>query len=304
MKDKKTAVFTLVNGENGDENRWFLNVWMNYYASFFDNVFVLEHVNDESIQIKHAFGNLVKICKKGSMYRASANLARVNVAWQCAIVTIAQQLLLKEFEKVIYTDVDEIMIPGNCDLKTYVNNFKKDDVVCSGYNIIHLPTESEIDVTKPLLNQRSVMAINKASSKPLLSNHPLLWRFGFHDAYNLKNGKQPSLDLNLIHLKFISRSKLWEQRKNVWQGSIDEFDDWRSLSTRVIQLIPKYIKSVNLDASSSWLPAQQSCNKNFEIIKQKIIEFNEKWKYWEINNPKKIAENKFELLDELQSKIK
>ena len=51
MKDKKTAVFTLVNGETGDENRWFLNVWMNYYASFFDNVFVLEHVNDESIQI-------------------------------------------------------------------------------------------------------------------------------------------------------------------------------------------------------------------------------------------------------------
>ena len=76
------------------------------------------------------------------------------------------------------------------------------------------------------------------------------------------------------------------------------------MSTRVIQLIPKYIKSVNLDASGSWLPAQQSCNKNFEIIKQKIIEFNEKWKYWEINNPKKIAENKFELLDELQSKIK
>ena len=132
MKDKKTAVFTLVNGENGDENRWFLNVWMNYYASFFDNVFVLEHVNDESIQIKHAFGNLVKICKKGSMYTASVKGARANVAWQCAIVTIAQQLLLKEFEKVIYTDVDEIMIPENCDLKTYVNNFKKDDVVCSG----------------------------------------------------------------------------------------------------------------------------------------------------------------------------
>lgn len=168
------AVFTMMSNE-----KVMLPIWLSYYSHYFkgEDIFVLTHNSSEEhmreSREKFKFNELPK--NYGSVFDADEQLK---------IVKDFQRELLNKYDYVLYTDVDEIVVPDPDlykGLDEYIDLCGKEYVYCKGYEVLHSrELEADLDISKPLLQQRKYWAFNIAISKPLLSRIPLDWINGFH----------------------------------------------------------------------------------------------------------------------------
>ena len=70
---------------------------------------------------------------------------------------------------------------------------------CTGYNVVQQPDEPPLDLSRPLLQQRSRWARSTEYSKRLMTRIPLRWNTGFHRELNAA-GAEPDPELLLVHL--------------------------------------------------------------------------------------------------------
>jgi hypothetical protein len=94
-----------------------------------------------------------------------------------------QQKKKKEFLRkgytVIYSSQDERIV--HPDLRNYITNNLKDYIVPRGVVIIQHPTEDVLDITKPLLSQRSYQVSGaQGRSKPQILKKDIVWDSGMH----------------------------------------------------------------------------------------------------------------------------
>lgn len=196
-KKKKAAVFTLVKNESV-----FLPLWLRYYKRYFKNedIYVLDHQSND-----------------GSTEGLDVNVELVNndtvfdVDWLRNIATDMKSRLLRDYEVVIYAEADEFVAAPHLagGLREYIERFDRDAVACNGYNILHFPDkEAPIDLSRPILEQRSHWAFHQLTSKPLLSRIPLVYGIGCHTS-----DPQPQIDPNLylIHLHHVDIDVAWGQ---------------------------------------------------------------------------------------------
>jgi hypothetical protein len=180
------AVMTIVRNE-----RVFLPIWLRYYSKFFraGDIYVLDHqCTDGSTD----GGGFVRIPVSQSMFGAS---------WQRDVVQHHQHELIDRYDVVLYAEADEIVAPDprHCDLGTYIDRFDQDFVTCQGYEILHMKeNEPALDLSKPVLAQRSTWYHNPLYSKSLLARVPMLWDGGFHERMDKRTDNDPHL--YLIHL--------------------------------------------------------------------------------------------------------
>jgi len=126
----KIAAFTMVHNE-----AQLLPVWLSYYQRYFDSLYVLD---DRSTD------DTIKKCKKKYKFEV-VPLSQHDFSyleWRVMTVREQQSKLLSEYDWVLFSDTDEIVIPDPQKfkgLRDYISQLKKDFVSCTGRVVVHLP---------------------------------------------------------------------------------------------------------------------------------------------------------------------
>jgi Glycosyl transferase family 2 len=118
--------------------------------------------------------------------------------------------LLACFDVVIFSDVDEFLVPDPqryADLPAYVNAHPDEPVLAPvAVNLVHHVTaEPALDPRRPVLAQRRFVKFVPAMCKPLVKRVAAPWMMGFH---GIKASYRIDPDLLLVHLKYYDRDAL------------------------------------------------------------------------------------------------
>ena len=189
-KSRSRAVFTIVQNEG-----IFLPLWLAYYERYFNrqDIYVLDHNSDDGSTV-----NVGGRCRLISVHRAES----FDHFWLKTTVERFQAFLLQSHQMVLFTEVDEFVIPDPAqysDLAAYVIARDGAVVRCSGYNIVHQPDELPLRFEMPILKQRRFWQRDHCYDKRLLSNVPLTWTVGFHGELSFGDAP-PDAELFLVHL--------------------------------------------------------------------------------------------------------
>jgi hypothetical protein len=256
---RKCAIFVMVKNENV-----FLPIWLKYYSRYIDgkDIYVFDH---------RSVDGSVERCLKDYTF----NVIRLNYPlsfdhlWFKFVANTVQKKLLSHYEYVIFTDIDEIIVPDIMKyrgLDDYIQKLDKDHVRCIGYDLIHLPHKEENTycASEPVLSQRRFWYHTHWYNKTLISRQPLNWEIGFHEVRNLDSAADQ--DLMLIHLHKLDfdlcwatsfeRARLkWPQEDILtnrgWQNRITDIDKFRDYyegwpGNFKIEEIPEDIRKSNI----------------------------------------------------------
>lgn len=246
MSKKRIGLFTIIQNED-----FFLNIWLEYYKKYFPvhDIYVLNHSS--------TIESCLKILKKAK--EDGINIVPVyrdfsfDHAWLRITVENFQRFLLQSYDYVVFVEADEILTPNplsyqrgiyNYIIDTFESNNSLDVLRCVGFNVEHVPkAELKLDLSKPVLSQRSRWRRTFFYDKCLISRVPLKWVNGFHF---LATSENPPFrpELVLIHLHKMDydlcKAKHSESAKRKWnqydvetnqgiQNRLDsgaEFDNW------------------------------------------------------------------------------
>lgn len=112
--------------------------------------------------------------------------------------------LLACYEVVIFTDVDEFLVPDpdhHSGLLAYLGARAGQDVIAPlGVNVLHNPrVEPELRASQPVLQQRRFVKFAPGLCKPLIKRVSAEWRAGLH---GIKAPFEIDQELLLLHLKY------------------------------------------------------------------------------------------------------
>jgi hypothetical protein len=169
---KKIAAVTMVYNEPE-----YLPIWLRHYGRHVgpENCFVIDHGSDDGSTQGLSGCNVVRIPR--SSY--DPHLQSTFNSKFCSS-------LLCWYEWVLYSDVDEIILPDPntaTTLAEYCDLSIPDIVTAIGMNVQHVPSlEGTIDITYPVTLQRSWVFPSSSMCKPLLINRDVCWPGGSHSA--------------------------------------------------------------------------------------------------------------------------
>jgi len=190
----KIAAFTMVYND-----KVFLPLWVSYYGQAFgaDNIFVLDHGSDDG-----STENL------GAAHVLLAPRDRdIDENRRAIFLHRCQAALLRHYDVVVYSDADEFLIPDPArftGLPDFIARRCERFVNAVGLDVFHVPdAEAQIDLSRPILAQRTYVQFSSAYCKPLISRIPLLWDPGIHTC-----NYPPAIDndLLLFHLKRMDKA--------------------------------------------------------------------------------------------------
>lgn len=181
------AVLTSVADES-----FFFPIWRRYYSRFVepDNLYVLDHDSTDGSTDGEGF------------VRIPIHNPVTDWAWLFSTIQAEQHRLLESYDAVLYTDVDEIIVPDPAygDMGRYLDEFDDDFVTCRGWEVLHNPQlEAALDPDAPILAQRQWWFRNTAYDKPLLARVPMSWQGGFHGRADGAVNDDPRLFLIHLH---------------------------------------------------------------------------------------------------------
>lgn len=184
----KIAVITMIYNE-----KFMLPIWRRYYGSIFgpENLFILDHGSDDGSTENLDGENRIKLFRE-----TFCNADRVK------LIAKFHESLLSIYDYVIYTDCDEMLVPNprtGKTLKEFIEARKKPYFTPIGLNLVHITqTEPKLDISKPILSQRSHVRFVTPMIKTLISSVPIVWGAGFHSCSLFPLITE---DLYLFHLK-------------------------------------------------------------------------------------------------------
>jgi hypothetical protein len=212
---KPYAVFTVVRNEN-----LFLRLWCNYYCRLSPSVdvFVLDDSSYDG-SVDNAKSRFPKIVVRPVPSGGDYDLVRLREAVQSF-----QRELLKKYEVVVYTDVDEFLLTADHEgLFTFLERFRasgQPTVRARGWHCVHKlggePPLSLVDGESVLKDRKTMWTVPKYD-KVLISKVPSRWSNGFH--WCAGSPCEPDPNLALFHAWMIDRDAFMrKQRSYVPEG--------------------------------------------------------------------------------------
>lgn len=237
---KKICALTMVRNDD-----FFLKKWVEYYTAQIgaSNLYVYFDGND---QVVPDFCSGINVCVRERVpgLVAAADRGRID------FLSSQAAELLKRYDMVIGTDVDEFLVVDpalGMTLPEFLSQLP-DKVSYSGLGIDvgqHLEKEVEIDASVPFLKQRHYARLSTRYSKATVITKPVRWGSGFHrvrncnfkiikDLYLFHFG---CIDMKRLEAKFSDKDKIatgWERHLkkraktiyDVSQRSIRLWESW------------------------------------------------------------------------------
>jgi hypothetical protein len=168
----KLAAVTMVYNEPEH-----LPIWLRHYSRHVgaENCYVIDHGSDDGSTASLAKANVIRIPR--SPY--DPILQSTFTSRFCAS-------LLCWYDRVLYCDADEILLPDPKIAPTLVEYCQRplpDVLNAIGLNMLHLSElEADFDPSKLVTQQRSWVFASSSMCKPLLISRPVVWPGGSHSA--------------------------------------------------------------------------------------------------------------------------
>jgi len=149
-------------------------VWARHYAGQLgaEHCIVLDHGSDDG----SADGLPVPV-------RRLARSA-LDDAWRAAVVAEEVRSLLRRYDAVIHTDVDELLVADplhHAGLREFAAAVAEPVVTAVGLDLQHIPdAEAALDLARPIGAQREWVRFSAAMCKPVLVRRGVEWAPGFH----------------------------------------------------------------------------------------------------------------------------
>ena len=147
----------------------------------------------------------------GSTFPYAANCVRLPRRFNGAdirlpIVTGMQQMLLTEYDVVIYADCDEFLVVDparHASLHEALAANEAPIVRCLGADIVHLPAHEPepLDFDAPILEQRLHWYYSRPISKPIITRAVADWVPGFHFVRGHEK-LEPNPAFLLLHMRW------------------------------------------------------------------------------------------------------
>ncbi len=108
----------------------------------------------------------------------------LSEAWRVAVVADEVKSLLRQYDAVIYTDVDELLVADplhHSGLRGFAAAMAEPVVTAIGLDLQHIPDlEPALDVAQPVGAQREWVRFSASLCKPVLVRRAVEWAPGFH----------------------------------------------------------------------------------------------------------------------------
>lgn len=200
---KPIAILTMVYDDD-----IYLRIWLDYWERFVPrgNLYVLIHADYDHYE------EMAKGCNTIRIARPPVHVDLEADRWRM-LSQLASGLTFM-FERVIYTDVDEIIAldpERGSDPVEHVLNRAEPVISPFGVDVVE-PEELDlppIDLSRPILSQRSFICSSAPYSKPCITSEPINWSKGGH--YSDKPRIFLSEDLVLFHLRLFDR-EIYQKR--------------------------------------------------------------------------------------------
>ena len=198
----KNAAITRVR-----DNMVMLELWLSYYSRYFNDLYVITYgeLGADKLLEKYKFTILQQLDEdidSGGLH----SIKSLN------LISETQKKLLRDHDWVLYSDVDEFVVPDPKykDLKDFMLKSGEKQTFCEGYEIYQDEEEGGIDYSKPILQQRKywVKDENGSYNKPLLSRIGSKWTHGFHKLKDMTDDEAKAIrdtGLYLLHLRDIDK---------------------------------------------------------------------------------------------------
>jgi hypothetical protein len=244
MKTTTAAVTMVYNEPN------MLPRWIGYYSKNFGAAacYVVDHGSDDSSTALLDI-NVLRIPR-----------SPMNDKKRAAFLSTFCSSLLQWYDKVIYTDVDEFLVPdpdSYSSLQEFCQRNETSVATAIGFNVQHVPDlEGPLVPNVPILRQRRWVRFNFAMCKPLITAVPITWTPGFHSS------EHPTMfdRLFLFHLHnydlTIAMQRLSKTRDMKWDdGGPDNHQRWSDEKYQemilAIAKLPK-VEDVTLNAEDPY----------------------------------------------------
>ncbi len=194
----RVAVMTMTRDEAA-----MLPRWVGYYGSQVgnDNLFVID---DNSVDQSTDQLPCTVLHMPPGPWKRNWMQTRVD------LVNSLTRGLLTCFDVVIFTDVDEFLVPDpqhHDGLRAYLDARASSDALAPlGLNVLHDPgSEPPLEAGRPVLSQRRLVKFAPGMCKPLVKRRPAPWLQGFH---GIKAPYVVDPELLLLHLKYADEQAL------------------------------------------------------------------------------------------------
>ena len=222
-----------------------LNLWIKYYKRYFTKLFVVKWNTKPKYN-----GYFRKLEKVGieSEFVSKEDILRYGNAAGIRIYLQKKQVEFfstpNEYDWVLFTNCDEYLIttPKHKDLKDLMQ-INKDYINCTGYDVIQVEGENDLNFKKPILKQRKYWIKNNNYNKILLSRVPLDWVDGLHKLGNMTDDESRKLrnqGLYLVHLKHADLNAKRDFGPEIGHHDPNITQHWLKFKKK----IPEYIKII------------------------------------------------------------
>lgn len=154
------------------DNSTYTKLWQRYYKNHFDRLIIV---------------------KTGDALKTDWNATT-------HMINDIQHDLLKYYDLVCFTDMDEFLIPDPDKYKSldeYLDTVKDPVVRCTGYNVMQTAKEKQLDLTKPILAQRKYWSPDELYNKYVILTKPQVYTSN----HTIQNPTEPDPDLVMFHLR-------------------------------------------------------------------------------------------------------
>lgn len=256
----KIAALTMVFNE-----RHFLPIWVNHYGTAIgrENLYVVDDGSDD--------GSTTGLGGVKVMRRRKALLDEEQRAHMIAEI---QAELLKRYDAVIVSDVDELITPDpstGLGLAQYVATRVDSVATAVGFNIqfcMHYETPLKRGI--PLFRQRRFVQVDWEYFKTPVSRVPLRWTPGFH-----RSSAPPDLrnDLLLFHLRSVDPGITLDRLRSLNTVKFSERSMKQGESTHFHLTDDEYLRAFYVTRKEDFDAAQPK-----ETFDSKISEFADRFR--------------------------
>lgn len=203
---KPTAVFTIVRNEG-----FWLPRWVKHYAHVGD-LYVLDHESDD--------GSTHDALRKGFAKFDVSRPHTDDVGWMLDTVQGFQARLFGVYDRVVFAEVDEFLIPDPARYDTLANYLAwntSDQITATGYDVVMRAGDPALNLSEPILSQRGWKR-NDRWDKTLVASGPMKWEVGFHRPVEGTPRPEPTPDLLLVHFHYADLETQWARLESRRKG--------------------------------------------------------------------------------------